>query len=59
MIESLACFKLNDANRKVLLYTYNEPYNGMNEYLKIYALELDDNNNIINGNMTEETHGQV
>lgn len=59
MIESLACFKLNDANRKVLLYTYNEPYNGMNEYLKIYALELDDNNNIVNGNMTEETHGQV
>lgn len=59
MIESLACFKLNYANRKVLLYTYNEPYNGMNEYLKIYALELDDNNNIINGNMTEETHGQV
>ncbi len=59
MIESLACFKLNDVNRKVLLYTYNEPYNGMNEYLKIYALELDDNNNIINGNMTEETHGQV
>lgn len=59
MIESLACFKLNEANRKVLLYTYNEPYNGMNEYLKIYALELDDNNNIINGNMTEETHGQV
>ena len=38
MIESLACFKLNEANRKVLLYTYNEPYNGMNEYLKIYAL---------------------
>ena len=35
MIESLACFKLNEANRKVLLYTYNEPYNGMNEYLKI------------------------
>lgn len=59
MIESLACFKLNEANRKVLLYTYNEPYNGMNEYLKIYALELDDNNNIVNGNMTEETHGQV
>ena len=59
MIESLACFKLNDANRNVLLYTYNEPYNGMNEYLKIYALELDDNNNIVNGNMTEETHGQV
>lgn len=59
MIESLACFKLNDVNRKVLLYTYNEPYNGMNEYLKIYALELDDNNNIVNGNMTEETHGQV
>lgn len=59
MIESLACFKLNDVNRKVLLYTYNEPYNGMNEYLKIYALELDDNNNIVNENMTEETHGQV
>lgn len=59
MIESLACFKLNDANRKVLLYTYNEPYNGTNEYLKIYALELDDNNNIVNGNMTEETHSQV
>ena len=59
MIESLACFKLTDANRKVLLYTYNEPFNGMNEYLKIYALELDDNNTIINGNMTEETHGQV
>lgn len=59
MIESLACFKLNDVNRKVLLYTYNEPYNGTNEYLKIYALELDDNNNIVNENMTEETHGQV
>ncbi len=59
MIESLACFKLNNTDRKILLYTYNEPYNGMDEYLKIYAVELDNNNNIVNGNMSEETHSQV
>lgn len=59
MIESLACFKLNNTDRKILLYTYNEPYNGMDEYLKIYAIELDSNNNIVNGNMSEETHSQV
>lgn len=59
MIENLVCFKLNNMDRKVLLYTYNEPYNGMNEYLKIYALELDNNDNIVHENMNEEVHSQV
>lgn len=59
MIENLVCFKLNNMDRKVLLYTYNEPYNGMNEYLKIYALELDNNDNIVHKNMNEEVHSQV
>ena len=59
MIENLVCFKLNNMDRKVLLYTYNEPYNGMSEYLKIYALELDNNDNIVHENMNEEVHSQV
>ena len=59
MLEKLVYFEINSLNKKILLYTYNEPYNGMNEYLKIYALEFNENNEPIIGNMSDAIHNEV
>lgn len=59
MSEKLIYFKLNKYNKNILLYTFNEAYNGMDNYLKIYAVEFDQNNLAILDNMSDEIHQEV
>ena len=59
MIEQLVYMKLNQSGSNVLLYTLNEPYNGRNDFLKIYAAEFDDNNAVKITKMSDELHNEV
>lgn len=59
MIEQLVYMKLNQSGSNVLLYTLNEPYNGRNDFLKIYAAEFDDNNVAKVTKMSDELHNEV
>lgn len=59
MIEQLVYMKLNQSGSNILLYTLNEPYNGRNDFLKIYAAEFDDNNVAKVTKMSDELHNEV
>ena len=59
MIEQLVYMKLNQSGSNVLLYTLNEPYNGRDDFLKIYAAEFDDNNVAKVTKMSDELHNEV
>lgn len=59
MIEKLVYMKLNQSGSNVLLYTLNEPYNGRDDFLKIYAAEFDDNNVAKVTKMSDELHNEV
>lgn len=59
MVEQLVYMKLNQSGSNVLLYTLNEPYNGRNDFLKIYAAEFDDNNVAKVTKMSDELHNEV
>lgn len=59
MIEQLVYMKLNQSGSNVLLYTLNEPYNGRNDFLKIYAAEFDDNNVAKVTKMSDELHNEI
>lgn len=59
MIEQLIYMKLNQSGSNVLLYTLNEPYNGRNDFLKIYAAEFDDNNEAKVTKMSDELHNEI
>ena len=57
--EKLIYIVLSDINKKVLLYTLNEPYNEKEDYIKIYASEFTENDEPIESQMSDEVHQEV
>lgn len=59
MKEKILYFNIKNDNARFLLYTFSENYNGNADYIKVYAVPVDENNLVNSANISEELHSKL